>query len=378
VAGAPKTVLDLKITLRGQFAQPWRIVAVRADTPLRQLHFILQLAMDWRSVRDYGFVFGAKRIGSDKYPRTPLERFARVGDSFEYSCSDGLWRPHDVEVLSSYEVASRRHYPKCLDGDGVIPEAVSDSSRSYFSAQATTWHFEIIPNLEYEWKMRTTRSPGSAPTVRSSTPSVRSAAAARGDSEVTRVVFGLPAEMSRDIQKLVRETAMQASVRLRQPVSDEDLDRISGEKDGWRVERDGRDSLLLTPTTAAGSAKSAVLTYQVGAWAKRYGGIGFGSTGGFTLPDGSVFSPDAAWIAAERWSALSPAVRDSYAPIVPDIWIELRSKADNPAKLRRKLQRVHSFGASYVLLIDPYERSTWSRGEPPPTLTLDFEAIYDA
>jgi hypothetical protein len=51
---------------------------------------------------------------------------------------------------------------------------------------------------------------------------------------------------------------------------------------------------------------------------------------------------------------------------------------DNHANLRRKLERVQSFGASYALLIDPYERSTWASGEPPPGFALDFEAIYDA
>jgi hypothetical protein len=29
-------------------------------------------------------------------------------------------------------------------------------------------------------------------------------------------------------------------------------------------------------------------------------------------------------------------------------------------------------------MIDPYERSTWEDGTPPPDFALDLEAIYDA
>jgi Uma2 family endonuclease len=171
---------------------------------------------------------------------------------------------------------------------------------------------------------------------------------------------------------------MHATVHLKHPISDEDLERISRDNPGWQVEREGTGSLLMSPTSSAGSTKNAELSYQVAGFAKRYGGKAFDSSGGFTLPDRSVFSPDAAWIRTERWAALSPKLKDSYAPIVPDVWIELRSKTDNPLRLQTKLRRIRSFGASYVLLIDPYERMTWFEGEPPAEFVLVLEAIYDA
>jgi Uma2 family endonuclease len=174
------------------------------------------------------------------------------------------------------------------------------------------------------------------------------------------------------------EGAMHATVRLTQPVSDEDLERISRDNPGWQVERVGTGSLLMSPTSSAGSTKNAELAYQLAVFAKAHGGVVFDSNGGFTLPDQSVLSPDGAWMRRERWAALSAKARDSYAPIVPDVWIELRSKTDDALRLRTKLQRVKSYGAAYVLLIDPYERITWSEGEPPPNFSLDLEAIYDA
>jgi Uma2 family endonuclease len=171
---------------------------------------------------------------------------------------------------------------------------------------------------------------------------------------------------------------MQSTVHLVHPISDDDLVRFARENPGWCVERAGNGSLRMSPTFAAGGAKNAELTYQLVAYAKRYGGVSFNSNVGFTLPDDSVFSPDGSWISDARWATVPEDVRDSYTPIVPDIWIELRSKIDRVVELKAKLEVVRSFGAAFVLLIDPYERTTWSQGQAPPEFALDLAAIYDA
>ena len=80
----------------------------------------------------------------------------------------------------------------------------------------------------------------------------------------------------------------------------------------------------------------------------------------------------------ERWADLPRKVQDSYAPLVPDLWIELRSKTDSLKKLQKKPRRIQGFGAGYVLLIDPYERTSWASGQPPANFALDLEAIFDA
>ena len=171
---------------------------------------------------------------------------------------------------------------------------------------------------------------------------------------------------------------MPATVHLTHPISDADLARFSRENPGWRAERDGSGALVMSPTFAAGGAKNAQLTWQLVGYSREAGGVAFDSNAGFTLPDGSVLSPDGSWIQEQRWSSVNEADRESYAAIVPDIWIELRSKSDNVLNLKAKLQVVYSFGARYVLLIDPYERAIWALGNAPDNFTLDYEAIYDA
>jgi Uma2 family endonuclease len=113
-------------------------------------------------------------------------------------------------------------------------------------------------------------------------------------------------------------------------------------------------------------------------WNKRAGGQLFGSSTGFTMPDKSVLSPDAAWISAERWHGVPTKDRADYAHIVPDICIEVASRTDHAGDLIGKLQRYRAYGASYVLLVDPYKRATWSDGVRPFGFPTDFISVFDA
>jgi Uma2 family endonuclease len=71
------------------------------------------------------------------------------------------------------------------------------------------------------------------------------------------------------------------------------------------------------------------IAVQLGSWSELDGtGLGFDSSAGFTLPNGAIRSPDAAWIKLERWNALTEKQKASFAPICPDFVIELRSASD--------------------------------------------------
>jgi Uma2 family endonuclease len=56
-------------------------------------------------------------------------------------------------------------------------------------------------------------------------------------------------------------------------------------------------------------------------WADQQGGWKVcGSSSGFRLSDGSVFSPVASVICLDRWQALSPEERRGLASLCPDLW----------------------------------------------------------
>jgi len=77
------------------------------------------------------------------------------------------------------------------------------------------------------------------------------------------------------------------------------------------------------------------------------------SSAGFTLPDGSVRSPDAAWLSAAAYKRLTPAERERFPPVCPEFVIEVRSPSDGLAALRRKMLDYLANGVRLAFLLDP-------------------------
>jgi Uma2 family endonuclease len=139
------------------------------------------------------------------------------------------------------------------------------------------------------------------------------------------------------------------------PMSDDELMRFCAANDFLRVERDANGEILvMTPAGNSTGRRNAYLIQVLGTWSDRDGrGYAFDSSTGFTLPDGSMRSPDAAWIQAIRWDAISKDDKDRFSPICPDFIIELRSPSDNLADLEAKMERWIANGAQVAWLIDP-------------------------
>jgi Uma2 family endonuclease len=90
----------------------------------------------------------------------------------------------------------------------------------------------------------------------------------------------------------------------------------------------------------------------------------FDSSTGFLLPDGSVRSPDASVVRLDRWQALSEAEREGFAPLCPDLVVELASSSDQPQALRHKMAAYMANGASLGWLLLPQSRTVeiWQTG----------------
>lgn len=112
--------------------------------------------------------------------------------------------------------------------------------------------------------------------------------------------------------------------------------------------------IVMSPADSKTSARNAGITGQLWQWNEDSElGITFDSSGGFHLPNGADRSPDAAWILAERWNALTPREQQKFAPICPDFVVELRSSSDYMPDLRDKMQEYIDNGARLGWLIDP-------------------------
>jgi Uma2 family endonuclease len=129
----------------------------------------------------------------------------------------------------------------------------------------------------------------------------------------------------------------------------------------------------MTPTGSETGARNSALTVAL-SLAVRGSGLPFklfDSSTGFRLPDGSVLSPDASLIRLERWTSLTPAERRGFAPLCPDLVVELASPADEGPRgvtaLRRKMDLYRCNGAQLGWLLLPEEQAVeiWSaQGEP--------------
>jgi Uma2 family endonuclease len=157
--------------------------------------------------------------------------------------------------------------------------------------------------------------------------------------------------------------------RPESPMSDEDLMRFCAANDIARVEREvNGEILVMSPAGNRTGRRNAAIIGALDAWSQKDGrGYVFDSSTGFSLADGSMRSPDAAWVEAGRWNALSKADQNRFSPICPDFLIELGSPSDNLAELKAKMEQWIANGARLAWLIDPIERevSVYRSGESP-------------
>ena len=128
-----------------------------------------------------------------------------------------------------------------------------------------------------------------------------------------------------------------------------------------RIERTADGEIIIMPPTGSETGgQNFNLVVQFGIWVKQDGtGKGFGSSAGFTLPNGAERSPDASWIKLDRWEALTTEQRKKFAPICPDFVIELRSPSDTLKSLQKKMEEYIENGARLGWLLDPNNRRVY-------------------
>ena len=121
-----------------------------------------------------------------------------------------------------------------------------------------------------------------------------------------------------------------------------------------RFERNANGTLVLMPLVGGTtSIRNASFTAQLGMWNRDNKlGIGFDSSTGFTLPNGSVRSPDASWLKRDRWDALTQEQKERFSPVCPDFVVELRSATDCLKRLQDQMQEYRDNGARLGWLID--------------------------
>ncbi|MBD2080832.1 Uma2 family endonuclease [Leptolyngbya sp. FACHB-17] len=145
-----------------------------------------------------------------------------------------------------------------------------------------------------------------------------------------------------------------ASIKLTLRLTDEQFFQLCQDNRDLQFERTAAGDIIIMPPTGSESGRrNSEITIQLGVWNKQTGlGEVFDSSSGFHLPNGADYAPDTAWVSRKRWDALTPEQKERFAPICPDVVIELRSKTDSLPKLQAKMREYVENGARLGWLLD--------------------------
>jgi Uma2 family endonuclease len=131
--------------------------------------------------------------------------------------------------------------------------------------------------------------------------------------------------------------------------------------------------IVMTPSGSETGARSGEIFFQLKHFARDFGGYqAFDSSTGFRLPDGSVISPDASLVRLERWQELTPEQRRGFAPLCPDLVVELASPGDEGVRgvsaLRQKMAAYRANGVQLGWLLLPDEQAVeiWGGDQAEP------------
>jgi Uma2 family endonuclease len=144
------------------------------------------------------------------------------------------------------------------------------------------------------------------------------------------------------------------SITLR--VTHEEFEKLCQDNPDLRLEltEDGQ-LITMAPAGWQSSKRNSKLNSRVDIWNEQAGlGEVFDSSGGFTLPNGAVRSPDVTWIEKSKLEGISPDI--AFPEVVPDFVIELRSKIDSLKTLRAKMEEYRSNGVRLGWLINPQQQ----------------------
>ncbi|AXY68655.1 Uma2 family endonuclease [Thermosynechococcus sichuanensis E542] len=145
-------------------------------------------------------------------------------------------------------------------------------------------------------------------------------------------------------------------------LTDDVFEQLCRQNPDLRLERSAQGELIAMPPAGSETGyRNVDLLGQLWQWNRQMQlGVVFDSSAGFTLPNGAIRCPDAAWVAKSRWERLTPEQRRKFAPLCPDFVVELKSPTDDLATLQAKLQEYIDNGAQLAWLIDPEAQQVYS------------------
>jgi Uma2 family endonuclease len=173
-----------------------------------------------------------------------------------------------------------------------------------------------------------------------------------------------------------------------------EFDQLCQDNPDLRLELTANGELsVMAPAGWESSERNGDLFGEVWTWNRQTKlGRTFDSSGGFTLPNGAIRSPDVTWIEKSKLANIPAGVK--FPQVIPDFVLELRSDTDRMPKLREKMAEYRANGVRLGWLIDPQQQqveiyrlgqdvevlqspTTLSGEDVLPGFVLDLRSIFN-
>lgn len=154
-------VYQLKVVLRGISPMIWRRLLLRSDQSIADLHYAIQIAMDWSDShlhrchihgRDYGVAHEGGIMFADDPEKVRLADFKlrrRERFLYEYDFYDN-WE-HEVRLEKLLPWNPRRLFPVCTGGQRLAPPEDCGGARVYMEEGDPRWRewWDALPRREW-------------------------------------------------------------------------------------------------------------------------------------------------------------------------------------------------------------------------------------
>lgn len=148
------------------------------------------------------------------------------------------------------------------------------------------------------------------------------------------------------------------SIELHPPLSDEEFEKLCARSEVLQLERTKEGTIRVNAPVGmtTGDGNSEINRQLRNWWTQHRRGRVVDSNAGFFLPDGSMLSPDAAYIREEQLQGLTRKELARFLRLAPAFIIELRSESDRLPAVQRKMDDWMANGVEVSWLIDPHTR----------------------
>lgn len=142
-------VYQFKIALRDVSPMVWRRLHLRSDQSIADLHYAIQIAMNWNDqhlhcFRIHGKDYGVAHIGgisfSDDAERVSLGSFRfRIRERFLYEYDFYNQWVHEIRLEKKLPLSAKRIYPVCVGGAHLSPPEDCGGARVYMESRDPRW-----------------------------------------------------------------------------------------------------------------------------------------------------------------------------------------------------------------------------------------------